>query len=245
MDKQLANYADGITAVMGGMAASNYAIDHGGDEILLDFQRIKSSLEAENTDYENNALFKAAYGNVKPDKVLNVTEWFIKLLTDPKTNELNKGMALQLRNKINEISINSTNREANVMTYIDRNKVNNLREQYNGSLTAKEIAGSVLNTKAQMRQEAYNRMSAADQAKEDRAIRRVENFLYTDEGKEALKKFLTEDRAGKKIFKEYQRNNPGKTIDEAIKDNDPDLLNEVKYAPGMRAKADVLTKRMT
>ena len=263
MDKQLANYADGITAVMGGMAASNYAIDHGGDEILLDFQRIKSSLEAENTDYENNALFKAAYGNVKPDKVLNVTEWFIKLLTDPKTNELNKGMALQLRNKINEISINSTNREANVMlaamtdqdasiykkanvthtdkygnTYIDRNKVNNLREQYNGSLTAKEIAGSVLNTKAQMRQEAYNRMSAADQAKEDRAIRRVENFLYTDEGKEALKKFLTEDRAGKKIFKEYQRNNPGKTIDEAIKDNDPDLLNEVKYAPGMRAKAD-------
>ena len=32
--------------------------------------------------------------------------------------------------------------------------------------------------------------------------------------------------------------NPGKTIDEAIKDNDPDLLNEVKYAPGMRAKAD-------
>ena len=265
MDKQLANYADGITAVMGGMAASNYAIDHGGDEILLDFQRIKSSLEAENTDYENNALFKAAYGNVKPDKVLNVTEWFIKLLTDPKTNELNKGMALQLRNKINEISINSTNREANVMlaamtdqdasiykkanvthtdkygnTYIDRNKVNNLREQYNGSLTAKEIAGSVLNTKAQMRQEAYNRMSAADQAKEDRAIRRVENFLYTDEGKEALKKFLTEDRAGKKIFKEYQRNNPGKTIDEAIKDNDPDLLNEVKYAPGMRAKADGL-----
>ena len=263
MDKQLANYADGITAVMGGMAASNYAIDHGGDEILLDFQRIKSSLEAENTDYENNALFKAAYGNVKPDKVLNVTEWFIKLLTDPKTNELNKGMALQLRNKINEISINSTNREANVMlaamtdqdasiykkanvthtdkygnTYIDRNKVNNLREQYNGSLTAKEIAGSVLNTEAQMRQEAYNRMSAADQAKEDRAIRRVENFLYTDEGKEALKKFLTEDRAGKKIFKEYQRNNPGKTIDEAIKDNDPDLLNEVKYAPGMRAKAD-------
>ena len=83
-------------------------------------------------------------------------------------------------------------------------------------------------------------MSAADQAKEDRAIRRVENFLYTDEGKEALKKFLTEDRAGKKIFKEYQRNNPGKTIDEAIKDNDPDLLNEVKYAPGMRAKADDL-----
>ena len=262
MDKQLANYADGITAVMGGMAASNYAIDHGGDEILLDFQRIKSSLEAENTDYEDNALFKAAYGNVKPDKVLNVTEWFIKLLTDPKTNELNKGMALQLRNKINEISINSTNREANVMlatmtdqdasiykktnvihtdaygnTYIDRNKVNNLREQYNGSLTAKEIAGSALNTKAQIRQEAYNRMSAADQAKEDRAIRRVENFLDTDEGKEALKKFLTEDRAGKKIFKEYQRNNPGKTIEEAIKDNDPDLLNEVKYAPGMRAKA--------
>ena len=263
MDKQLANYADGITAVMGGMAASNYAIDHGGDEILLDFQRIKSSLEAENTDYEDNALFKAAYGNVKPDKVLNVTEWFIKLLTDPKTNELNKGMALQLRNKINEISINSTNREANVMlatmtdqdasiykktnvihtdaygnTYIDRNKVNNLREQYNGSLTAKEIAGSTLNTKAQMRQEAYNRMSAADQAKEDRAIRRVENFLDTDEGKEALKKFLTEDRAGKKIFKEYQRNNPGKTIDEAIKENDPDILNEVKYAPGMRAKTD-------